>query len=239
MEQILDDGPMFGTSLHLLKKAETIPGLWKFGGIASSEAIDAEGDVILRKVLDVSYLAKRGYVNWDHSRAPADQLGFTTRAEIIEPNDVGRYEEILDVPLEKTVSVYVEGALYQSVKKAQEVYEILKSIPSGVEGALGLSVEGAMVRNEDKSIARAVVRGCAMTPVPAHPDTLCRLVKSLSLSLSNGVGQDQRTGVRKSTLTFNDAVVRMLEYHPTLGLARAKRLVKGIFEQLNKSGDDR
>lgn len=235
-------GELFGASLRLIKanKKDT-PNMMKFGGIASSEAMDVQGDTILRKHLDLSYLQRRGYVNWDHGKEPADQLGFSTKATLVASGDLAEYEDLLGMTLTKSVSVYVEGSLYSHVKKAVEVYDILKSIPEGVDGALGLSVEGSLVRNEDKSVARAVVRGLAITPAPVHPDTLCRLVKSLSLPFAKAVEHDEQASGHqgRKVLTFNDAVVQAMEWNPTLTLAKAKRVVQATFDKYGISGDSK
>lgn len=230
------DAPIFGTTVRLLKAAQqTETGLWKFGGIASSESMDEEGDSILRKTLDLTYLQKRGYVNWDHGRSPSDQIGFATKAEIIPAGQVEKYQDLLDVPLSKASSVYVEGVLYQHVKRAQEVHDILKSIPQGTEGALGLSVEGAMIKLDNGTVARAIVRGLAMSPAPAHPDTLCRLVKSLRSGVDTTVGHEPTRQARvdePKLLTFNDALVLVQRTYPGISFQKAEGLVKTIFERL-------
>lgn len=235
MDQNLHSSPneeIFSAPLRLLKKQGGSENLWRVGGIASSESMDEEGDVLLRKVLDLSYVSRRGYINWDHSRAPADQLGFTTVAEVIAPGDVGKYEDMLDTPLSKSSSVYVEGRLYQHVKRAQEVYDILKSIPEKTEGSLGLSVDGSMARAANKSVIKAMVRGVAVTPVPAHPETLCRLVKSLRSGVATAVEYAPVTGLSGTEqLTFDGAVVLVQRIFPGISFAKAEKMVKSIFEQ--------
>lgn len=223
---------LFEADFYLLKSVKQEDSdLWKFGGIASSEDVDVEGDRILRKSLDLSYIQRRGYVNWDHSRDPSNQIGFTSGANLIEPGSLSRYEDILSAPLSKSSSVYVEGFLYKHVKKAQEVMDIMRSIPSATPGALGLSVEGGMAKNAEGSIVKAIVRGVAVTPVPAHPDTLCRLVKSLSSGVSKEVEHavvDMAKSV-SSGLTFDAAVIRLMELRPRLSLDLAKKVVRYAF----------
>lgn len=60
--------PLFGAQMTLFKAAsasDAPDANPKFGGVASSEDTDVDGDAILRKALDISYISKRGYVNWD------------------------------------------------------------------------------------------------------------------------------------------------------------------------------
>jgi len=173
--------PLCGAMLFLLKAADsdTPDGPMKFMGIASDESEDVEGDKILKKNVDLSYAKARGYVNWDHSREPGNQLGFLTKAEIVDGDNVGKLRKDLGLPISSSASVFVEGEFYKHVPKAMEVFNIMKSTPVGQPG-LGLSLDGAMARDlTSGGIVRAFVRGVAITPVPAHPKTLMRLKKSL------------------------------------------------------------
>lgn len=224
--------PLFQASFQLLKSSSSgdledpnyVP---TFGGIASSETPDEEGDVILRKMLNVKYISRRGYVNWDHSRQPDDQLGFITTAKVVSAGDVPRYEDLLGTPLSKTSSLYVEGSLYKHVPKAIRVIEMLKSIPRGSQGGLGLSVDGSQLRSPS-GIVQAIVQGVAITPAPAHTETLCRLLKSLGslgLGLSSSV-DGTSANIIPDGLTEAQAVIRVMELRPTFTLELAKRLVR-------------
>lgn len=207
---------------------------WRFGGIASAESVDVDGDSLLRKNLDISYLQKRGYVNWDHSRDPLNQLGYCTKAEVVSVDQLPELESLLGIPLEKSASIYVEGVLYKHNPRAKEVFDLLKSIPEGQEGSLGLSVEGGMIRAEDGGVKRAMVRGIAITPAPTHPDTLCRLMKALSSPVNTGVGYDGTVEGVEASFIFNDAVVRLLEMRPKLPLELAKRIVQFTIDRKAK-----
>lgn len=154
-------------------------GPWRFRGIASDESKDVDDDAILRKTLDLSYAASRGFVNWEHSSEPEHQIGHLTKAELIEPKALVRYEKELGVELSKSATVFVEGELYKYVNKAEAVANLLKSAPAGK--GLGLSLQGALARDpENGDVLKAFVRGVAITAVPAHPRTLAQLAKSLS-----------------------------------------------------------
>jgi len=174
--QVLCEG-----NLILFKTAESedVDAPWKFAGIASDESEDVDGDKILKKSIDLTYARERGFVNWDHSRDPSNQLGFLTKAILVTDKNKEKLAEELGMPLAGTASVYVEGELYKNVKKAAEVWDIMKSTPSGVSG-LGISLDGVIARDRlTSNIVKAFVRGVAITPVPAHPKTLLRLRKSL------------------------------------------------------------
>lgn len=218
-----------------LIKSTTSGNGFKFGGIASSEDADEEGDVILRKHLDVSYISRRGYVNWDHSKAIEHQLGYTTKVEVIKPSDVSRFEDMLQVPLTKSASLYVEGAFYEHSPKAMQVYDLLKSIPPGTEGSLGLSVEGGVLRS-DQGVVKALIRGVAITPSPAQPDTLCRLMKSLSLDVNSSVEGVVVETLAKSGLTESQAIIKVMEMRPQYDLKLAQKIVRFVFDNLSSGG---
>ena len=162
-----------------VERAEDVgEGPWRFRGIASDESADVDNDSILRKTLDLSYADSRGFVNWEHSTEPEHQVGFLTKAELIDPKQLSKYEKELGVELSKTATVFVEGELYKYVDKAEAVANLLKSAPAGK--GLGLSLQGALARDpENGDVLKAFVRGVALTAIPAHPRTLAQLAKSL------------------------------------------------------------
>jgi hypothetical protein len=223
-----------------LRKSATDP--WKIAGIASDESKDVEGDVILRKALDVSYAAQRGYINWDHRRAPEDQIGYLSRCEIIDADKTVELKEKLGIDVPATATVYIEGELYKSVPRAIEVARILESTPVSSPG-LGLSLDGVMQRDvATRSVLKAVVRGVAITPYPAHPLTTARLAKALGAmrtliddpaefafaeagqleSLRKFQG-DERTS--DQGLTTDEAILTVLKHRPTWTLRMAAAVV--------------
>lgn len=169
--------PLF--EMNLFKAAGETETAWKFSGIASDEDIDSDGDVILRKSLDLTYANSRGYVNWNHSREPEYQLGYLTKATIVTKGEVEELRKSGFPTLSETATVYMEGELYKNNPKAQHVHDIMKSTPDGSMG-LGLSLDGSMARDvKNGGIVKAFVRGVAITPQPAQPKTLVRMMKSI------------------------------------------------------------
>lgn len=234
MNQLVENQePLFDAQFFLLSKGEPsadggIPNA-RFGGVASCESIDVEGEALLRKHLDITYLQQRGYVNWDHSRAITDQIGFITKALIIPAGGSGQYEDILKTSLSKSASLYVEGQLYAHSKHAQEVSNLLKSIPEGAPGALGMSVEGSKVVDKETGLLKkAIVRGVAITPAPIHPETCARILKSLGLDVNRSVERVELSKAIPSGLSFEQAVVRVMERNPKIRLPLAKQIVHFI-----------
>ena len=118
---------------------------WIFEGVASDESQDIEGDTILKKSIDLSYAKARGYVNWDHSREPENQLGYLMEAEILDGKQSAELKKAFP-QLSDGASVYVKGQLYPEVPKAMDVRRLLKSAPQGSNG-LGLSLDGTVARD--------------------------------------------------------------------------------------------
>lgn len=201
----------------------------RFAGIASDERPDLspQQEAILRKNLDLTYAQQRGFVNWDHSRSPDDQIGYLTKAVVIPPSKVEEYAALLGTELSPTASVYVEGELYKSVPKARQVFDIMKSVSPGENVGLGLSLDGSAIREKDSgAIQKAIVRGVAITPSPAHTKTFCSLRKSLcsieQLSEENGVTKG---------LNYDEAVMTLMKMRPHLTYGLAKRVVDYTIEQ--------
>lgn len=44
-------------------------------GIASTEDKDQQGEIVMQDKMDCSYLLEKGYLNWNHSHSPEDQIG--------------------------------------------------------------------------------------------------------------------------------------------------------------------
>jgi len=179
MEKQFDDAEQLSSLLtfDLLKVSKGSEG-WSFSGVASDEGEDEDGDAILRKQLDISYAQERGYVNWNHSRNPADQIGYLTKCEIIGPDQAGQLKKDLGLDIPDSASVFVEGRLYEHVGRAKEVRDIMRSATDASRGP-GLSLDGSVARTKGK-LTKAIVRGVAFTPMPAQKRTLAVLKKSLA-----------------------------------------------------------
>lgn len=220
---------------------------WSFRGIASDEKVDEEGDQLLKKSLDLSYAQQRGYVNWDHSREPKDQLGFLTKAAVIDGDLRKSLEDELGEDLSSTASVYMEGVLYPYMEKAQHAKDLMKSSKEVGGPGLGMSLDGAVARDKDSGgIVRAFVRGVALTTAPVNTRTLCQLRKSLA-SYSSGqensgpeiatadevreAAQEMASdrlhkAIEGSGMSFDEATLFLLKKRPHWTYDLATRVVK-------------
>jgi len=197
---------------------------WNFRAIASDEIEDIEGDSLKKSIIDVDYANKRGYVNWHHSRHPEDQIGYLSKAAIIDSGEINKLEDEFQIPLSKTASVYVEGSLYQHVPRAGHARNIMKSVKPGYSGGVGVSIDGKVSFNElTQSIEKAYVRGVAFSAIPANLLTMSQLLKTLK-------GGMPESGLFKS-LNEDQATMWLLKKRPhwTYNLAHrvAKLAIKG------------
>lgn len=225
-----------------LIKSDVDGDQWKFSGIASDEEADEVGDTLLRKSLDVSYAATRGFVNWDHKTEPAFQIGYLTKCEILGKADIPKLEKSLGVSLSPTASVYVEGELYRHNEHAIDVQRIMKSVPGGIPTALGLSLDGAMAREKASGeIVKAFVRGVAITHKPAHSKTLLQLRKSiedfsveaateladpaLAEKIATIVREELRKSVGGQQMSVDQAILWVLQKRPTWNYDVASKFV--------------
>lgn len=198
-------------------------GRWSFKGIASDETPDITGDEMLKSIIDLSYAQKRGYVNWNHSQEPKDQVGFLSKCTVIDGDHI--IEELaktFDRPVQPTAAVYVEGELYKNVPQARHIWDIMSSTPEDAPG-LGLSLEGGLARlKESGKLVKAVVRGIAITPRPAHPCTFMELRKSIS----DQEAQILEKAAKEQGLSFDDAVLFMLKKRPLWNYDLASKFVQ-------------
>lgn len=135
---------------------------WRVGGVASTEDRDLEGERIMQKGIDLSYMNSGwGVFNWNHEKGPQNLLG---------PID---YIENLRKGL------WTEGYLWKHKPTAQEVFGILSSVPEGEKSPLGFSVQGKVrARSDNGNIAKCLIREVAITHCPVNQATYTDLLKT-------------------------------------------------------------
>lgn len=142
-------------------------GEWRVKGLASTEHMDLQGEVVRQNSLDITPLKEgKGLFNWDHQSGPENVVGAIEGAEI------------------KNEGLFVEGYLFKNSKKAQAVHEILTSLKDKDKRRLGFSIEGKILRRAGqggREIAAARVEKVALTFDPVNPNTYAQLVKSLAV----------------------------------------------------------
>jgi hypothetical protein len=143
-------------------------GDWKVSGLASSNAVDRQGEVILPEGIDATPIAKgKGFFNFDHDNSPESTIG------------------ILDGYQKTPQGMFVSGRLFKNHTKAKAVYEIMTSLGKSDKGRVGMSVEGKVIERDpfNKSIIRrCIVKNVAITMNPVNQDTYADIIKSFNAS---------------------------------------------------------
>lgn len=224
MEPTKDEHVPLAWARLIKAKTDDDESSWTLKGIASDEETDTEGEQLLKSILDLSYAKQRGYVNWHHSREPADQLGFITKCDLIPREEIPALEKACGVKLSPTASVYFEADLYRHVRKAQEVRDVVRSAPPGYHG-LGVSLDGGIAKEKASgTLLKAYVRGVAISPMPVHTKTLVTLAKALA----RGSGSAR-------PLSHDEAVLFVLKKQPAWSYAMAERVVAATEEMRRRT----
>src|SRR5262245_58830372 len=177
----------------LWKAAEATDEERLIEGLASLDIRDEQGDIVHPDKLDLTYLAKKGKINWHHGRDPADQIGVVTDYKVGRVRDVvpkkyhGRLRKRLD-----NVCLWITGRLKRGLKKAEDVWKDISNNPSPDDHGLGFSVQGRATR-ENRHVVSGYVSAIALTHAPVLADTFVRrLEKALATSYQHS---DQTGGM--------------------------------------------
>lgn len=145
---------------------KTKDGEWRVAGLASTNAVDRQGEVILPEGIDATPIASgKGFFNFDHDNSPESTIG------------------LLDSYKKTDKGMFVHGRLFKNHAKAKAVYEIMTSLGKGDKGRVGMSVEGKVIERDPfnpKIIKRCVVKNVAITMNPVNQDTYADIIKSFN-----------------------------------------------------------
>ena len=152
---------LFTISGNIVVKDDVI----KVKGLASTEDIDRDGEIILKEGINFEPLLSYGYITYEHN--PLDIIGIPTKAYI---NDEG---------------LVIEGELFSHhprVKWLLKVNEAIKSHKDNRNRGVKLSIEGYPRVRKGAKIEKVDVVNVAVTLVPVNPNTyLDFLTKSITL----------------------------------------------------------
>ena len=159
-------------------------GDWKVKGLASTQNLDRQGEVIVQKGIDLTPIdQKRGVLNWDHKPGIENMVG------------------VLDGYSKDDKGLYVEGRLFKNHDKARAIYGVMSSLSDSDKGRIGLSVEGKILERDKanpKIIKKCKINAVAITMNPVNSDTYADLVKSMNVEDDNLV-----KSLTKSELEFD------------------------------------
>jgi len=157
--------PVSSVSLAKSKAGDAEP--WTIEGLASTPSQDQQGEIVLVKGLDLSYLEQgKGTFNWNHfgDKDPSSVVGLITD-----------HSRTIDGEL------FVKGKLLKNLPKARACYDLLKALDAeGETRRLGMSIEGKVLHKQNRVIYKAWVKAVALTMDPVNPDTYVSFAKSFA-----------------------------------------------------------
>jgi hypothetical protein len=130
----------------------------------STDRRDRQGEVIEAKGLDFDEFLSHGHFNDNHSQDTSAIVGY--------PESVKYHASLAQVdPKLKNASGWTcEGFVLKGTKRSDAIWEIAKALTSVPGRSLGFSIEGKVIRREDKTIKSAKIRNVAITNCPVNTD---------------------------------------------------------------------
>jgi hypothetical protein len=143
------------------KGDEPNTGLGHISGIASSETMDADGDVIVQAGIDWSLFTSKGLLTYEHPFGVQNIVGEPRKVELTEVNGV---------PATK-----VDAALYLTDPLGKSIHGKSSAMrKAGGNRRLGYSIEGHVIkRNPDDphKVEKSRVKTIAVTAFPKNDDS--------------------------------------------------------------------
>lgn len=180
------------TDLLLKSEGEDKDGRRCVKGYASTGDIDQDGEQVIQKGIDFSYLKKNGFINYDH-------LGKCLNCGSHYPGNscpncgaVGKQPLIIGVPTQVEMhdrGLWLESELFKSggsatseqLRMANEMWEFGQALKKSGNGrSLAYSIEGGILERRGKKVVRSRANHAALTHKPVN--TSCSVetfVKSL------------------------------------------------------------
>lgn len=153
-------------SVELTKSKSGKDEEWTIQGLASTNSLDQQGEIVLVKGLDLSYLdSGRGTFNWNHrgDSDPSSVVGIITESRRTPNNEL-----------------FIKGKLLKSLPKARHVYDLLKALQKDCpDRKMGMSIEGKVLARNGNQIVKAWVKAVALTLDPVNKDTWVSFAKSM------------------------------------------------------------
>lgn len=158
----------------------------RFGGIATTEEVDQEGEVILQNGLDWSYFLTKGWFNDNHSKKTGGVVGYPTSVQFFREG-----ERLPDGTVAKANLHWTEGYLLEGVRAADEIWDVGRALAkSGSGRRLGQSIEGRIKKRTGPNgltVAKAEVHHSAITHCPVNAGTSLGFLAKALLSVAESI----------------------------------------------------
>jgi hypothetical protein len=150
--------------VFFIEKSEDAYNSRKIAGIMSTERKDRQGEIVKADGLDFEEFLSHGHFNDNHSQATSAIVGYPEKAE---------YHDSLhefNPKLRGVAGWTCEGYILKGTQRADAIWELAKALASVPNRKLGFSIEGKVLRREDKTIEKAKIRNVAITNCPVNTD---------------------------------------------------------------------
>ena len=132
-------------------------------GIASTDDIDLQDEVVQQTGIDFTYFLKHGYYNNDHKPGFENKVGQPVDAKVTSKG------------------LWTKGFLFKNHKVADAIWELANSLESSQSSRkLGFSIQGKVLRRNGKKILKCWIQDIAITAAPINTNTWFDVVKSLN-----------------------------------------------------------
>jgi hypothetical protein len=134
----------------------------KIFGIMTTERKDRQGEVLVSKGLEFKEFLSHGHYNDNHSQDTSAIVGYPEKAEF--------HKDLSQFGLQGVQGWTCEGYVLKGTKRADAIWELAKALQGVPNRRLGFSVEGKVIRRNNKTIEKAVIRNVAITNCPVNTD---------------------------------------------------------------------
>lgn len=180
-----------------IEKSEDKYNSRKISGIMSTSRKDRQGEIVKADGLEFEEFLSHGHFNDNHSQATSAIVGYPEKAE---------YHHSLhdwNPKLKGVPGWTCEGYIIKGTSRADAIWELAKALSEVPNRKLGFSIEGKVIRREDKTIEKAKIRNVAITNCPVNTDCSWEIlnksffeadVANKSLSAGYGVSPATQSG---------------------------------------------
>ncbi|NBW99618.1 hypothetical protein EBR03_08615 [bacterium] len=152
------------SEVAFIEKSEDSHNSRKISGIMSTSRKDRQGEIVKADGLDFDEFLSHGHFNDNHSQATSAIVGYPEKAN---------YHASLHEwnPKLKGIPGWTcEGYILKGTSRADAIWELAKALSTVPDRKLGFSIEGKVIRREDKTIEKARIRNVAITNCPVNTD---------------------------------------------------------------------
>ena len=168
------------------------PDKMYLAGIASTEDVDTDGQILKSNGLELDYLLSTGMINWHHAykTMPSAIIGEPIEAKIVTSPKLGLFIKAKLYDTEIARDAYSLAAVLQKQSKTRR---------------LGWSIEGKILERTGDLIHKARLTGIALTPSPKNSSTFAELCKAFTTGETTEklLGKNYNDNSKRITINTN------------------------------------